>query len=282
MDLEPFDRAFEEKMFSSSVGPHDLPPGYANVLTLLKRAAAQVPPFDRALADRTIAAMVAAIAVAPAIAVPAPTDRAARRSFLPRRAAVPAAVLALAMLVLGTGLAFAGVLASSLQSAAAGFAQHLGVILPAGNGSTRGGGTSPHRFPGAQVPPAQALPGLCIAYRSGNGGTNGKKNASTAFTRLQTVASAAGQGVGEFCASQGTGRKTAHGKGHKQSSGSHGRSADHGGGGGFGNNRQRQGGTPSGEGSSKRGSHDSSGGSSGSHTASGRIGGSQGQGKGHG
>jgi len=282
MELDPFDRTFEERMFSSHLAAGDLPPGYSSVAMILKRAAIASPAPDRTLADRTVAAMVTAIgaAASTAAAPSAPTDRAVRRSLLPRRVAVRTAVLAFAMLVLGGGMAFAGVLPSPLQSAAAGIARHLGVTLPTGGDSSAGKPANAHG--GGQqtkVPPTQSLPGLCTAYLAGNGGTNGRKDASTAFTRLQAAATADGKSVVDYCRENGT----HHGQGHDKSPGSHGESTEHNGGGAQKEHGHQRDGSLLGEkGSSSRGGRDkSTGGSHGSHANTGGTGGSQDQGTSH-
>src|SRR5207302_3677651 len=98
----------------------------------------------------------------------------------------------------------------------------VGISVPHGNSkhtqSTNGTTAAlPTPSQGPDVT-GSAKSGLCNAYASGQGRTNGGKNNSVAFRNLQNAAKAAGQSVEQFCQGATPGGKPAsqhHGKNGK-------------------------------------------------------------------
>ncbi len=191
MDKERLDARTVDRILSGKMEPGEGGPRVAALTNLLRAAAA---PGGAAAEPRAelIAAMSSAVLAGGGSSVPAPRVR----SLVRRRHRIRARVAAVAFastLVLGTGLAYAGAL-GPLQSVAAHILHTFGLNVHAHHG-----GTAPS--PVGPSVPGPAAAGLCNAFASGQGGTNGGKDDSVAFQNLQAAAAAAGQTVDEFCAS---------------------------------------------------------------------------------
>ena len=191
MDKERLDARTVDRILSGKMEPGEGGARVAALTNLLRAAATPGGAVADPGAD-LLAAMSAAVVAGAGSSVPAPraTSRARRRHRIRAKAAAVAFALTLA---LGTGLAYAGAL-GPLQSAAAHVLHTFGLNVHAHHG-----GTAPSPVGPDVTGPAGV--GLCNAFASGQGGTNGGKNDSVAFQNLQIAATAAGQTVDEFCAS---------------------------------------------------------------------------------
>src|SRR5438105_8975820 len=117
-----------ERLIQGRVAPQDAPAGFEQVAALLQAARHPVTQDDPSRASATVAAMAAAVSVAPA-----PSARAVatpRRSLRTKLAAGSAAGL----LSLFGGLAAAGALPSAAQNGVATAASHVGLDLPRNDG----------------------------------------------------------------------------------------------------------------------------------------------------
>lgn len=227
----PVDDHTLDRLFSGTLDPDDAPPGYAPVARLLQAAAAPVVLGARqgtdaagtgpglALADpareqQQIAAMVMAI-TAPSGQGAAPKPR---RSLL-SRAKLGGLVVA-GVLFGSTGLAFAGALPGPAQNLASTVLSKVGISVPHGHSklSQNPNGTATPAAKPSQGPDPNgpAMYGLCNAYASGQGGTNGEKDNSVAFQNLAKAAGSASN-IAAFCKGATPGGKpqtTNQGKGH--------------------------------------------------------------------
>jgi hypothetical protein len=191
MDKERLDARTVDRILSGKMEPGEGGAGVAALTNLLRAAAAPAGTAAEPRAD-LLAAMSVAVVAGAGSSVTAPRAKSSGRRRHRMRARVAAVAFALT-LALGTGLAYAGAL-GPLQSAAAHVLHTFGLNVHAHHG-----GTAPSPV-GPDVTGPAAV-GLCNAYTSGQGGTNGGKDDSVAFQNLQNAATAAGQTVDEFCAS---------------------------------------------------------------------------------
>ena len=165
MDMEPLpiERSVTEKMLSGSLHPEDAPPELAPVAALLLAASRPIVASDKTRDDRTVAAMVSAVGTGAAAAgtssLQAGPER-PRRKFL-RTKLVGA--LAAAMLLLGTGLAFAGALPPAMQNTAAHLLGAVGIHVPR-SGDGQPSGRDHVKGPHAN---GRASHGLCTAFAVG-------------------------------------------------------------------------------------------------------------------
>jgi hypothetical protein len=192
MDKERLDARTVDRILSGKMEPGEGGARVAALTNLLHAAAAPVGSAADPRAD-LLAAMSVAVVAGASPSVPAPRARSLGRRRGHRIRARAAAVAFALTLALGTGLAYAGAL-GPLQSAAAHVLHTFGLNVHAHHG-----GTAPSPV-GPDVTGPAAV-GLCNAYASGQGGTNGGKIDSVAFQNLQDAATAVGQTVDEFCAS---------------------------------------------------------------------------------
>ena len=246
MNRHMLDDRRADRLLSGAVPPDDAPPDVVGLAALLRSAAAPAP--SAAIDQKLIAAMVAAISAQ--ASEPTDKQRTSRRPFLkwigagaflaasseptdkqrtPRRPVLQRArvggLVAGALLFGGTGVALAGGLPGGMQSVAATILSKVGISVPNGHPAT--GQPSPHvtASPAPKGPNASgpAKYGLCNAFFSGQGGTNGNRDNSVAFQNLQQEAQAAGQSIQEFCASATPGGKGSpdaeHSQGSNQGSG---------------------------------------------------------------
>ena len=191
MDKERLDARTVDRILSGKMEPGEGGARVAALTNLFQAAAAPVGAVADPGADLLAAMSTAVVAGAGSSVVPSRSRSAGRRRHRIRaRAAAVAFALTLA---LGTGLAYAGAL-GPLQSTAAHVLHTFGLNVHAHHG-----GTAPSPVGPDVTGPAAA--GLCNAFASGQGGTNGGKDDSVAFQNLQNAATAAGQTVDEFCAS---------------------------------------------------------------------------------
>ena len=190
MDKERLDARTVDRILSGKMEPGEGGTRVAALTNFLRAAAAPDGTSGDPSAD-LLAAMSVAVVAGAGSSVPAPRARTwgRRKHRIRARAAAVAFALTLA---LGTGLAYAGAL-GPLQSAAAHVLHTFGLNVHAHHG-----GTAPSPV-GPDVTGPAAV-GLCNAFASGQGGTNGGKDNSVAFQNLQQAATAAGQTVDEFCA----------------------------------------------------------------------------------
>lgn len=154
MISEPaIDKRTEEKMFSGTLAPEDAPPGFSRVAVLLRAAAlprtqapsgSLVTDTEKLRQQHVVAAMAAVIAAAPEglpAAAPGHFFWKAMSPLRPQRAggrrrgrARLVLVMALGLMVLTAGMAFAGVLPSPVQHAASALFSKVGVHVPHGHG----------------------------------------------------------------------------------------------------------------------------------------------------
>jgi hypothetical protein len=210
-----------DRLLSGTLHPDDAPPGFAQLTALLRAAGRPASPSP--IDQQRIAAIVAAISAHDSQPADKAKTKAPRPSLL-RRARVSALLVA-GMLFGSAGLAMAGALPSAMQSVAATVLSKVGISVPSGhraNTVTGSQGTTPAPGPTRGPDPnGPAKFGLCNAFSQGQGGVNGNKNNSVAFTNLQQAAQAAGQSVQEFCKSATPGGKDSpaghqsHGHGSK-------------------------------------------------------------------
>jgi hypothetical protein len=190
MERMPLDEVTDERLLSGAIEPDDAPPAYQGVARLMR--ALRAPSIDSELGQReeTILAMKDVLSTPPA-----GSHRIRRRisgMSMPSRLRLIAITLA-ALLVLGTGLAFAGSLPSGAQKVASGVLSKIGVTVPGRNSHADTHSNSAS----TEAPPEAAWFGLCTAWQSGQGGEQGKKDQATAFTRLS--AAAGETSVQDFC-----------------------------------------------------------------------------------
>jgi hypothetical protein len=228
----PLDPNLAERVLSGALAPEDLPPALgplAEVIGALRddsmRADAS-PAVAEGERDRaTIDSMMTILSD--------PTQRPARRrpwvrlpspSPMPRslggvRVRLATSVVAV-MLAFLVGTAYAGRLPGPAQNVASVVLSKVGLSVPR-HDEQNGGDQSGDQGRHGPDPTGPAHDGLCNAYFHGNGGVNGGKNDSTAFTNLVDAATKAGGTVEQFCGVQQGGSGTAagnekgnHGKGH--------------------------------------------------------------------
>jgi hypothetical protein len=183
MERLPLDRTTTEKMLSGALRPDQAPPGYARVAAILSAAAWPALDGDSALRERTLSAMARAVQET-ASAAP-PKDRTVRAHDKTRRRFLKTklvAAMAAALLVMGSGLAFAGALPAPMQNAASQVLGRFGIHVPRHHGDHGGGPSSwshasptgrAHGSPGSD---GRGHPGGPPSTRPGNGHHDGDEN----------------------------------------------------------------------------------------------------------
>jgi hypothetical protein len=270
MDSMQMDDDIAEALLGGLTAHEDAPAGFEHVAALFRAAAA--PGYDSmkvlgheamttnygsmsARGRDSIAAMVAVLSAGGGTeAAPARSPRRSRAIGARLRLKLGAGVLA-GTLMLGTGLAAAGVLPEPAQNLASSLLAKVGISVRhhgQGIGSGQNGPGTPKdatdagdtsHGTGPDVTGPAAL-GLCNAFPSGQGASNGGRDQSTAFRNLQAAADASGQTVEQFCAGVLQKDKTPkppHGNGNAQDKDS---KDSHGGGTGNGEGGDHGGPTP--------------------------------------
>jgi hypothetical protein len=189
-----------DRLLSGRLDPADAPPAYAPVARLVKAATGPATPEELAGEAAVIAAFAATAHADPP--TPVPRRASMPSKFLSVKAA--AAVIAAVLSVGGVAAAATGMLPGRAAQQAT---DHV---------SSAAGGGSPAQAQGnsqsgAKGPDAtgSARNGLCQAWQSGQGGTNGKREDSTAFQALAAAAGGADK-VDAYCQTA----TTAAGQGH--------------------------------------------------------------------
>jgi hypothetical protein len=192
-----------DRLLSGRLDPADTPPAYAPVARLVKAATGPATPEELAGEAAVIAAFTAMAHADP----PTPVLRRASMpsKFLSVKAA--AAMLAAVLSVGGVAAAATGMLPGRAAQQATDHASSA-----AGGGSSaqaQGNSQSAAKGPDAT---GSAKNGLCQAWQSGQGGTNGKREDSTAFQALATAAGGADK-VDAYCQTATTAAKGHAGNG---------------------------------------------------------------------
>lgn len=198
------DQDTADRLLSGRLDPGDAPSGYVRVARLLQAATGPPAPEELAGEAAAIAAFTAVVHAHPPTTVP-------RRAPMPSKllsVKAAAAVIAAVLSVGGVAAAATGMLPGRSQQAA----QHASTASQAGSSQAQGGnGGSSANGPDAT---GSAKNGLCQAWQSGQGGTNGKRMDSTAFQALATAAGGADK-VAAYCqavlAAKGASHATAGG-----------------------------------------------------------------------
>jgi hypothetical protein len=190
MERMPLDEVTDERLLAGAIEFDDVPPAYAGVARLMKALTA--PPIDSELEQRgeTILAMKDVLSTRPA------GSHRIHGRFSGMSMSVKLRLIAVtvaALLVLGTGLAFAGSLPAGAQKVASGVLAKIGITVPGRNSHA----TTHANDASTEAPPEAAWFGLCTAWQSGQGGEEGKKDQATAFARLSAAAGDAS--VQDFC-----------------------------------------------------------------------------------
>jgi hypothetical protein len=175
-----------DRLLGGRLDPADAPSGYAPVARVTRAATGPVTPEELAGEAAAIATFRAVAHASPPITVP-------RRAPMPSRLfSVKAAAVVVAVLSVGGVAAAAGKLPGRSQQAA----QHASTTSQAGSSERAhsGGATGAHG-PDATGP---AKDGLCQAWRSGQGSTNGSRMEATAFEALAKAAGGADK-VAAYC-----------------------------------------------------------------------------------
>jgi hypothetical protein len=192
-----------DRLLTGRLEPDDAPPGYAGAARLLQMARAEVAPAEAGREQETVAAMAAVRKHRQG----RPRSRRSRTMNKSLKLKIGGAAL-VAALMGSSGLAVAGALPGPAQWAAAHVLDKIGVSVPGGSHSQADSTPSKQGTGPDATGPAKF--GLCTAFASGQGGTNGGKNDAVAFRNLQTAAETAGQSVEEFCADATPGASTGH------------------------------------------------------------------------
>jgi hypothetical protein len=183
-----------DRLLTGRVEPDDAPPGYAGAARLLQMARVEVALAEVGRERETVAAMAAVRKHRQG------RPRNGRSRTMNRSLKLKIGGAALVAAVMGSsGLAVAGALPGPAQRAAAHVLDKIGVSLPGGS-HHQADSTPPSKQGTGPDATGPAKFGLCTAFASGQGGTNGGKNDAVAFRNLQAAAETAGQSVEEFCA----------------------------------------------------------------------------------
>jgi hypothetical protein len=179
-----------DRLLRGRLDPADAPSAYAPVARLVKAARGPATPEELAGEAAAIAAFTAAVHADPSTLVP-------RRATMPSKlisVKAAAAVLAAVLSVGGVAAAATGLLPDRAAQQATDHASSA-----AGGGSAAqaqgNGGQGTANGPDAT---GAAKAGLCQAWQSGQGSTNGKRMDSTAFQALATAAGGADK-VAAYC-----------------------------------------------------------------------------------
>jgi hypothetical protein len=194
------DEETADRLLGGRLDPADAPPAYAPVARLVKAATSPATPEELAGEAAAIAAFTAMAHADPP--TPVPRRASMPSKFLSVKAA--AAMIAAVLSVGGVAAAATGMLPGRAAQQATDHASSA-----AGGGSpaqAQGNGQSGARGPDAT---GSARNGLCQAWQSGQGGTNGKREDSTAFQALAAAAGGADK-VDAYCQTA----TTTAGKGH--------------------------------------------------------------------
>jgi hypothetical protein len=186
-----------DRLLRGRLDPGDAPSGYAQVARVTKAATAPATPEELAGQAAAVAAFRAAAHATP------PT-------VLPRRASMPsrsfrfkaAAAVVVAVLSVGGVAAATGMLSGGSQQAA----QHASATSQAGSPARAHSGASTTHGPDAT---GSAKDGLCQAWQSGQGATNGGRMDATAFQALVAAAGGADQ-VAAYCQAALAGKGAGH------------------------------------------------------------------------
>ena len=178
-----------DRLLSGRLDPADTPSAYAPVARLVKAATGPAAPEELAGEAAVIAAFMAMAHANPPTHVP-------RRASMPSKlfsVKAAAAVLAAVLSVGGVAAAATGMLPGrAAQQATDHASSAVGGGSPA---QAQGSSQSAAKGPDAT---GSAKNGLCQAWQSGQGGTNGKREDSTAFQALATAAGGADK-VDAYC-----------------------------------------------------------------------------------
>ena len=179
-----------DRLLRGRLDPADAPSAYAPVARLVKAARGPATPEELAGEGAAIAAFTAVVHADPS-------------TLVPRRATMPSKLISVkaAAAVLAAVLSVGGVAA-----AATGLLPDRAAQQATDHASSAAGGGSPAQAQGnggqgtANGPDATgaAKDGLCQAWQSGQGSTNGKRMDSTAFQALATAAGGADK-VAAYC-----------------------------------------------------------------------------------
>jgi hypothetical protein len=207
-----------ERLLTGSLPPAQAPAGYERVAQLLAAAAAAPTPEELAGQGAVLAELRAAVRARPTAALASGPASPSRRR---RRTGLAVVVVVSALVTGGVAGAATGHLPGPVRDAAraiTGTAENgapsslttpgqlpasASRITDAGGAGPQGsqpGGTAGPRPGSTGAGPAAgpALEGLCEAYASGNGGTQGEKLDATAFKALATAAGGEDK-VAAFC-----------------------------------------------------------------------------------
>jgi hypothetical protein len=208
LGLEPdplaLDEGTAERLLAGQLHPADAPPEYRCAAMVL--AAAAAPPSPDELAGES-----EAVSAFRAVARSSPHHAGSRRPTVPTRflsLKLAAAVAIAALSVAGVAGAATGTLPDAAQRVAHKMLGAAGV--PSADDHGRGGGASAGQSAGKPSSKSDNSPtgpdvtgpakaGLCRAWASGQGATNGGKADSTAFEALAKAAGGADQ-IAAFCA----------------------------------------------------------------------------------
>ncbi len=178
-----------DRLLSGRLDPADTPPAYAPVARLVKAVTGPATPEELAGEAAVIAAFAAMAHADPP--TPVPRRASMPSKFLSVKAA--AAMIAAVLSVGGVAAAATGMLPGRAAQQAT---DHASSAATGGSpAQAQGNGQSAAKGPDAT---GSARNGLCQAWQSGRGGTNGKREDSTAFQALAAAAGGADK-VDAYC-----------------------------------------------------------------------------------
>lgn len=203
-DLLALDEGTAERLLSGQLHPADAPPEYRRATMVLAAAAAPPSPDELAGESEAVAGFLAVARSFPHRATALRRQTVLTKLFTMKVAAA-AAIAALS--VGGVAAAATGTLPDAAQRVAH---QMVGAPSPDDHGSqagdhANGGQSADHRSTKSDHSPTgpdatgPAKAGLCQAWASGQGATNGGKADSTAFEALAKAAGGADK-IADFCA----------------------------------------------------------------------------------
>jgi hypothetical protein len=190
MERMPLDHLTDDRLLAGAIDPEDAPPAYEGVPRLMKALTAPSMESELLRQEQTIAVMKDVLSTRPARSGGA-HRRIYRMSTFMKLRLIAATVAAL--LVIGTGLAFAGSLPAGAQKVASGVLSKVGITVPGRDSHANSHSSNAS----TEAPPEAAWLGLCTAWQSGQGGEQGKKDQATAFAQLG--AAAGKTTVQDFC-----------------------------------------------------------------------------------
>jgi hypothetical protein len=181
MERMPLDPVTDDRLLAGAIEPEDAPPAYEGVARLMKVLTAPSMESELRRQEQTIAVMQDVLSTRPARSGGA-HRRISVMSTSVRLRLIAATVAAL--LVIGTGLAFAGSLPAGAQGVASDVLSKIGVTVPDPNSHANSHSSNAS----TEAPPEAAWFGLCTAWQSGQGGEQGEKDQATAFAQLSAAA----------------------------------------------------------------------------------------------